>query len=107
MIKKEKQLRWDETGFDRWHDHVPCPYCLQPIHFYNASESQYGTNPRADFSRCKNERCDNFSVLIDPHGYYFEFARILKRVKDGYVYPKKVIIFAKKMVESEKIQRVT
>jgi len=22
MIKKEKQLRWDETGFDRWHDHI-------------------------------------------------------------------------------------
>ena len=52
------------------------------------------------FSRCMNERCENFSVSLTPTGYYQEFPRILKRVQDfGYTYPKKVIVFAKIMIE--------
>lgn len=91
---------WVKSGFDRWHHYVPCPCCLQPIHFYNATQSQYGTDPMPHFSRCMNERCENFSVSLTPTGYYQEFPRILKRVQDfGYTYPKKVIVFAKIMIE--------
>ncbi len=88
-------MKWIETGFNRFEHLIPCPSCLQPVKVQSMVSL---TELRPDGFRCRNERCIAFSEWICIFDYYHEFKFILNRVKDGYVYPKKVIKFAKEMV---------
>ncbi len=89
-----KKQWWDDLSM---YDMLPCPHCLQPS-FLDGFPNEFG-ELRPFHYCCRNERCFLGLGTEEIHRYYYEFKFVLKRLKDGYEYPKKVIAFAKIMVE--------